>query len=780
MDNRSVVPYSPFLTRMFEAHINVEVCALIHAVKYLFKYVYKGPDRARIRLFQRSDDDQCVRDEIEAYIDARYVCAPEAVHRILGFKMQEKSDAVERLQVHLPGFETVTFDAGNERQALEAAQNRLSTLTGYFSINKFCEEFSAEHGRLPEGMVDSRDLHYFEMPQEFVFNKGWKARKRHSRTIGRMHFVGPQDQERFALRLLLLYGKGFTSYEDVRTVGGTLYPSFASAARAAGYLRDDAFFGQCLMEAAGFHMPAQLRGFFVALIVYGCLQHPLPVALWNAHKNDFMEDFLRSGLPLSVAESKAFYDIANRIAVLGRDYRSFLDIDIPQEDLGGEQVDYDEHKRQGERNYSLLNNEQRLLVDEVLTAISQPEGQCYFVDGPGGSGKTFVYTTIYHLATAKKKKILNVAWTGIAANLLPNGRTVTSAFRLIVDDQCRTSSMKRQSEEATVLSGVDVIIWDEAPMAPKHALEAVDALLRDVMQISTPFGGKVMLLGGDFRQVLPVVERGTRHDVVQACIKSSRIWPIFKSYSLTTNMRLQGGDGQYRDWLLQVGNGDVPTDENGDMEVPAALLCEEDIADAVFGDVFSGLSSDLAELAILTPRNVDALRINDYVLDRLSGERITFLSEDEAIVEDPSDALNFPTEFLNRMTPTGMPPHVLHLKVGCMVMLLRNIDVRNGLCNGTRLIVRMLGRHVLVCEHATGVRKGDQVLLPRIDCYFSNNLPFRLRRRHFPVRLSFAMTINKSQGQSFSKVGIVLHDPIFAHGQLSLPFRELEVRTEWS
>ncbi|VDP21599.1 unnamed protein product [Heligmosomoides polygyrus] len=113
MDNRSVVPYCAYLTRMFEAHTNVGICALIHAVKYLFKYGYKGPDRARIHIYQPNNDAaETVRDEIEAYIDARYVCAPEAVHRILGFKMHGRSDAVQRLQVHLPGFEALTFKAG--------------------------------------------------------------------------------------------------------------------------------------------------------------------------------------------------------------------------------------------------------------------------------------------------------------------------------------------------------------------------------------------------------------------------------------------------------------------------------------------------------------------------------------------------------------------------------------------------------------------------------------------------------------------------------------------
>ncbi|VDO45527.1 unnamed protein product, partial [Heligmosomoides polygyrus] len=192
-----------------------------------------------------------------------------------------------------------------------------------------------------------------------------------------------------------------------------------------------------------------------------------------------------------------------------------------------------------------------------------------------------------------------------------------------------------------------------------------------------------------------------------------------------------------------------------------------DIVDAVFGDVLNGRSTDLTDAVILTPRNVDALRINDRVLDRLNGVTQTFLSEDEAVVDHLSDSLNFPTEFLNKMTPTGMPPHALHMKVDCVVMLLRNLDVINGLCNGSRFIVKHIGQRVLICEHAVGSRQGYQVLIPRIDCYYTHRmLPFRLRRRQFPLRLSFAMTINKSQGQTFSRVGISLQDPIFSHGQL--------------
>lgn len=115
-------------------------------------------------------------------------------------------------------------------------------------------------------------------------------------------------------------------------------------------------------------------------------------------------------------------------------------------------------------------------------------------------------------------------------------------------------------------------------------------------------------------------------------------------------------------------------------------------------EALNGGNGNFSELAILTLRNVDALRINDYVLDCLLGGKVVFLREDEVIIEDPSDALNFPMEFLNKMTLTGMPPHALNLKVGCMVMLLRNLDVANGLCNGTRLIFRSKSFGLRTCS----------------------------------------------------------------------------------
>ncbi|XP_021965731.1 ATP-dependent DNA helicase PIF1-like [Folsomia candida] len=151
----------------------------------------------------------------------------------------------------------------------------------------------------------------------------------------------------------------------------------------------------------------------------------------------------------------------------------------------------------------------------------------------------------------------------------------------------------------------------------------------------------------------------------------------------------------------------------------------------------------------------------------MPGDPTIYYSADSIVSEDPSDALNFPVEFLNKQTPSGMAPHALVLKKGVIIMLLRNMNPKKGLCNGTRLIVKDLHRNFIVAEIMSECNKGDTVFIPRIDLAPSDTtLPFILKRRQFPVIPAFAITINKSQGQSYDYVGINLKTPVFSHGQL--------------
>ena len=105
------------------------------------------------------------------------------------------------------------------------------------------------------------------------------------------------------------------------------------------------------------------------------------------------------------------------------------------------------------------------------------------------------------------------------------------------------------------------------------------------------------------------------------------------------------------------------------------------------------------------------------------------------------------------------------MNVGIPIRLLRNMDRTNGLCNGTVLIVKQLGTRVIEAKVLNGSHAGNVVFLPRITLSPSDGIfPFTLKRRQFPIRLAFAMTINKSQGQTISNVGIYLPAPVFGSG----------------
>lgn len=169
-----------------------------------------------------------------------------------------------------------------------------------------------------------------------------------------------------------------------------------------------------------------------------------------------------------------------------------------------------------------LNPHQRRIFDTIAAAIDsfhneedQTENRLFFVDGPGGIGKSFLYNDLLSHVRCKQKFSIAVATSGIAAALLLQvGKTALARFKIPVHDlsSISTCQISIQSQEAQKLKAAELIMWDEASMAHRYAIEAVDRLLRDIMGAvdarleSIAFGGKVVVLGGDFRQTLPVVK----------------------------------------------------------------------------------------------------------------------------------------------------------------------------------------------------------------------------------------------------------------------------------
>ena len=224
--------------------------------------------------------------------------------------------------------------------------------------------------------------------------------------------------------------------------------------------------------------------------------------------------------------------------------------------------------------------------------------------------------------------------------------------------------------------------------------------------------------------------------------------------------------------LLEIGNGtaEVYSEVGEDViQVPKQYMVDsmEELANKVFPNIQDGYEDKyfVARHAILTPKNENVDKLNEMIIGKFPGEGKTYLSAD-TVGEDDSYNV-YPTEFLNSITLSGMPPHSMTLKIGALVILLRNLCAGpgNGLRNGTRLIILKLGEKVIEAEIASGVNKGKCVLIPRITIAPSDTkLPFTLKRRQFPIRPCFAMSTNKAQGQTLDFVGIFLPKNVFTHG----------------
>ncbi|ONM17788.1 DNA helicase-like protein, partial [Zea mays] len=371
--------------------------------------------------------------------------------------------------------------------------------------------------------------------------KKWTARQQRVQ-VGRIVSAHPEEGERYYLRVLLNHVRGATSFESLRTY-------------------DDNSIDECLTEASGFHMPPSLRRLFTMILDF-CEPTDV-VGLWDKHLEAMSDDFYRTHSNSHVVEQLVLMDIRDMLQTMGKDIRLFPLPAIKDEHDNMADVVREIFEKmsiledlEAEFVVSSLNHEQRHAYDVILSSMENISGGVFFVDGLGGTGKTILYKALLATVRRSGKIAIATATSGVAASIMPGGRTAHSRFKIPLNiKEGDVRRFTKQSGTSKMLRRSSLILWDEATTTKRQAIEALDKRMRDIMdRPDLPFGGKTVVFGGDFRQVLSVVRKGTRAQIINSTLHRSSLWDSMQHLRLVRNMRAQS-DQWFSNYLLRIGNG---------------------------------------------------------------------------------------------------------------------------------------------------------------------------------------------------------------------------------
>ncbi|GJZ07059.1 DNA helicase [Tanacetum coccineum] len=504
--------------------------------------------------------------------------------------------------------------------------------------------------------TDGRHLTYLDFPSESVWSpktKSWHRRViRTKKSIGRLTYVHPNSGDLFYFRMLLCHKKGCKSPAEVQTINRQVLPTYLATCEALGLLGDDKEWDLALEESAVSASSVELRMLFAYILIYCDVADP--PKLWAKHWYAMQDDIPTkvseaTGIPkyqVNTPELQQYilYELEKILSKFGKSIKDF-GLPLPPrrmlEDLKNKLL-------MEERNYKrdLLSQD----VAQFVPKLNRDQKE------------------ISSLIINASEEIASL---GITSLLLPVGRTAHFSFKLPLDlTEESIFHAKKHSQLANLLITTDLIIWDEAPMNDKRCFEALDRTPRDLM--SAPeilFGGKTVILGGDFRQTLPVKKRHAKEELIHASIMESYLWPHFKVCTLKENMRLLRSDLSdeerkwsevFAKWILNVGDGGIGDyDQQNDEETYWITIPHE--------------YCTLQEKAIVCPKNHTVDEVKAKILSSVKGVMKTYLSRDEAIPvgkEISETELLYLIEYLNTITFPGFPPHELQLKAGTPIMML--------------------------------------------------------------------------------------------------------------
>lgn len=262
------------------------------------------------------------------------------------------------------------------------------------------------------------------------------------------------------------------------------------------------------------------------------------------------------------------------------------------------------------------------------------------MQGAAGTGKTTLYHTVSQYYHSKNRPVIYVASSGIAALLLPGGRTSHSMFKIPIkiDSQSICGLKPRDEFVQSVLRHMVLIIWDEVPMQHQDCFAAVDRTFRDLLKVDVLYAGIPVVFGGDFAQIPPVVPNGSKADIIMTSIRYWVNWSYFTVLHLTENIRLRGVTSpenlQYADYLARL----LYTPElYGAINLPPYIKVYKDYKEfyiTLFPPALMARARATPELfakrAILASHNISVVELNGDVLQMMGGDLQVFTSVDHA------------------------------------------------------------------------------------------------------------------------------------------------------
>ncbi|KAL3075367.1 hypothetical protein niasHT_033597 [Heterodera trifolii] len=721
-----------------------------------------------------------------------------------------------------------------EEERRQRGEERVTQLTAYFAFNEANPPIGLSYANCYKRLRYDRAKKQWKLYVDAPVPK-----------FCRLKTVSPSNRELLAIRLLLLVVPDPKGWESLRTVNGNIFPTFVAAAENRGLLTDEDLWMKTIDDA--FRMKKSIRQrirwlavfFATANLASPCtildkiLITPdkwlLKTSVAKASPEEqkqyvlhAMEWFLLANgiTPDSEPREDGTYESACEHIGLPRPQglvlskEIFMKLAFFRDDALNEHLHVDflpDGQRRGAMRQDYLqkylsgpkpNEEQQQLIDAVQTALEHVQqvidGQCpdflpdiqrlFMVTGEGGAGKTFTYNKIIARAKSAGINFLPMASTGIAAELLYEGQTVHKRLcRLKQVDSSTSPNVDNESNFANMLRNIHGILIDEISMQHRDVLEFVDRLLRSVATQQfkdVPFAGKVVIIGGDWKQLAPVIPGGAEREQLEASVKNSPLFADFKTVRLRANHRLKPGQQHYRAFLKRIGIGAL---NNMESRVQLPPMMVQPSRCALIDEIFPAelLSKPLeswqhlSERAILCPLNRDTLQLNETIMDRLTTDERVYYAVTLPVVDKTGEAdleniaADANHENLCRMTPPGVPEHILRVRVGAVMMVTRNISLEEGLCNGTRVQVMELFDNIIRCRILTGTHVGNEHDIHAARFVFGGDPkaphegPIKCERIQYPLRPGSVMTINKSQGQTLARVGVLLDtSQCFAHGQL--------------